>query len=479
MRYLHLEIAAPMIVVAASLGAQQAPSRTKHAFTPGDWYKVTTVGTPALSPDGGKVAFTVTTVREARIGGTPKCGSCRRRVSDAGALHVAGVREQSALLRRRQDSLLHVAAARAAAARSGRSAWMSRRARRTSRPASRRSRRGSSAGRQELHGLLRRRRRRRGGRGGGRGGAAPDSTPSDTAIANDPFGRDGADLASAVQRDHEAGESGALRRTADRRHDVQGERPGAVHSRSAHGAAPRHHARRADLPRSAPARRAQGDHEHEVLASRRGRVARRQVDRVSRRRAAALRLGRERGARFGRQAAARPQARRAPRNDTEIFVIPVAACEAHSAECTPRKIDYAGNETQFVWSPDSKQIAFVGQLGAIQESAAVRRRRRRRQAAGPPRRVAVRARADRVAQERSDRDGDVDRRQPRRLQHRSGDEEDHDGARRPSPREHAGRTMRRSRTSSSSRPTSRIRRSCSSPTPTARASESSRRSTTS
>src|SRR5205807_2142875 len=52
----------------------------------------------------------------------------------------------------------------------------------------------------------------------------------------------------------------------------------------------------------------------------------------------------------------------ASRNDTEIFILPVAACESHSAECTPRKIEYAGNETQMVWSPDSKQIAFVGQL---------------------------------------------------------------------------------------------------------------------
>jgi Tol biopolymer transport system component len=50
-----------------------------------------------------------------------------------------------------------------------------------------------------------------------------------------------------------------------------------------------------------------------------------------------------------------------PRNDTEIFILPVAACEAQTAECTPRKIEYAGNETQPTWSPDSKQIAFVGQ----------------------------------------------------------------------------------------------------------------------
>jgi dipeptidyl aminopeptidase/acylaminoacyl peptidase len=33
-----------------------------RAFTPNDWYKLTTVGAPAVSPDGKQVAFTVTTV---------------------------------------------------------------------------------------------------------------------------------------------------------------------------------------------------------------------------------------------------------------------------------------------------------------------------------------------------------------------------------------------------------------------------------
>ena len=33
-----------------------------RAFTPNDWYRVTTVGNPAVSPDGKQIAFTVTTV---------------------------------------------------------------------------------------------------------------------------------------------------------------------------------------------------------------------------------------------------------------------------------------------------------------------------------------------------------------------------------------------------------------------------------
>jgi len=50
-------LAAPVVAI----GAQTAP----RAFVPGDWYKVTTLSTPAMSPDGKRVAFTVTTVREA------------------------------------------------------------------------------------------------------------------------------------------------------------------------------------------------------------------------------------------------------------------------------------------------------------------------------------------------------------------------------------------------------------------------------
>ena len=50
------------------------------------------------------------------------------------------------------------------------------------------------------------------------------------------------------------------------------------------------------------------------------------------------------------------------RNDSEIYLLSVSACESSSA-CEPRKIEYAGNESQISWSPDSRQIAFVGQPG--------------------------------------------------------------------------------------------------------------------
>jgi dipeptidyl aminopeptidase/acylaminoacyl peptidase len=49
-----LTLAIPMV-----LGAQQ-----RRAFTPADWYRLTTVSNPAMSPDGKLVAITVTTVKE-------------------------------------------------------------------------------------------------------------------------------------------------------------------------------------------------------------------------------------------------------------------------------------------------------------------------------------------------------------------------------------------------------------------------------
>ncbi|HSJ26118.1 MAG TPA: S9 family peptidase [Longimicrobiales bacterium] len=50
------------LAVAAPAWAQQTTGR---AFTPADWYRMKTVGSAAISPDGSQVAFTVTQAREA------------------------------------------------------------------------------------------------------------------------------------------------------------------------------------------------------------------------------------------------------------------------------------------------------------------------------------------------------------------------------------------------------------------------------
>ncbi len=68
-RYLLPAVACTVVVPMAlstaprALDAQQT-SATGRAFTPNDWYKLSTVGSPAISPDGRRVAFTVTTVKE-------------------------------------------------------------------------------------------------------------------------------------------------------------------------------------------------------------------------------------------------------------------------------------------------------------------------------------------------------------------------------------------------------------------------------
>ena len=49
-------------LLAPAILAAQAPQ--KRAFTPADWYKLTVLSTPAISPDGGRIAFTVQTINE-------------------------------------------------------------------------------------------------------------------------------------------------------------------------------------------------------------------------------------------------------------------------------------------------------------------------------------------------------------------------------------------------------------------------------
>ncbi|HEX3160886.1 MAG TPA: hypothetical protein VHQ45_20360, partial [Gemmatimonadaceae bacterium] len=53
-------------LVAAPLSAQTAEpaGAAGRAFVPGDWHRLTTLSSPAMSPDGRRVAFTVTTVVE-------------------------------------------------------------------------------------------------------------------------------------------------------------------------------------------------------------------------------------------------------------------------------------------------------------------------------------------------------------------------------------------------------------------------------
>ena len=55
---------APLVLQPLGAQAQTQSVANRRAFTPADWYKLTTLSAPAVSPDGKLVAFTVTTVRE-------------------------------------------------------------------------------------------------------------------------------------------------------------------------------------------------------------------------------------------------------------------------------------------------------------------------------------------------------------------------------------------------------------------------------
>jgi dipeptidyl aminopeptidase/acylaminoacyl peptidase len=52
----------------------------------------------------------------------------------------------------------------------------------------------------------------------------------------------------------------------------------------------------------------------------------------------------------------------ADRNETDLYFLPVAGCDAGSA-CTPKKVEFFGTESNATWLPDSKQLLFVGKAG--------------------------------------------------------------------------------------------------------------------
>jgi dipeptidyl aminopeptidase/acylaminoacyl peptidase len=62
-----LRFATALLLIATPVIAQQAAPRAAapRAFQLADWYRLTTISAPAMSPSGERVAFTVTTVREA------------------------------------------------------------------------------------------------------------------------------------------------------------------------------------------------------------------------------------------------------------------------------------------------------------------------------------------------------------------------------------------------------------------------------
>jgi dipeptidyl aminopeptidase/acylaminoacyl peptidase len=341
-----------LLLAPAALTAQQA----KHAFTPADWYKVNNVSTPTLSPDGSKIAFTVTTVREAAntrhsevwvvptTGGEPQrytspaFESSAPRFSDDGKVlyftsERPGGRGTQWALRMDTPSGEAYQPDRAPTFMNG------------SQPADRSFTITAGNG-------------GRGGRGGGagRGGANPgsDSIPNDPYAKMKPIARppynaitkpedparfDGRQIVDMVYKQNGLHEFVPGPRTAPRPivpqvAQISIARPGSAAKEITHT-----------------------NYSHrDVVVSPDGKWMAFTAD-------AKLRSDSVVTAERDSISKLPPDRKRdeLPRNDTEIFILPVAACEQGTPECVPRKLEYAGNETNLEWSPDSKRIAFVGQ----------------------------------------------------------------------------------------------------------------------
>ncbi len=137
--------------------AQAASTESRRAFDTKDWYKVKTVGAPAMSPDGKHVAVQVTSVIEAKNNARQRDLGRRRRRRMAASLCASAHRDSTARTRasaRQHAGRVHLARGPATAARSGPCAWIG--------PAARyRTRRRQTAG---GRGRRRRRVRRTAGR---------------------------------------------------------------------------------------------------------------------------------------------------------------------------------------------------------------------------------------------------------------------------------------------------------------------------
>ncbi|MEO7085546.1 MAG: S9 family peptidase [Gemmatimonadaceae bacterium] len=359
----HLTVVAAAVLVPELLFAQETVAR--HAFTPADWYKVTTVAGPALSPDGKKIAFTVTTVREAENrrhaevwvvpadGGTPTrytspgFESSNPRFSDDGkTLHFTSQRPGG----RGTDWALRMDVPSGEAFQPDRPPQFQQ----GSQPADKsftivaegsggRGGRGGGGG---------------GGRGG-RGGQADSSTvnPNDPYAKMLPMARPPFD--AITKPENAARFDGKQITSMVYKANGQGYLPGPMTApRPPQPAVPAqiYLERKDGSPRK---RLTNTSYSHrDVSVSPDGRWIAFVAD-------AALRSDSVVTAERDSVAKLPPDRKRDEllRNTTDVFLLPVAACEEQTAECMPKRIEYAGDETQVVWAPDSRGIAFVGQPG--------------------------------------------------------------------------------------------------------------------
>jgi len=361
-------VAAVLTLVPAMLAAQQSG----RAFQPSDWYRVAQLSTPALSPDGSQVAFTVTTVQEAankrhqEIWLQAVAGGPARRLTSPGfesstprwspdgktlyftSSRPGGRGTEWALRVDELGEAFQPTSPAPSAAPAG-SEPKDRRFRVTSGDSASAGGRGAGG---------------RGGRGGGAAAPAapgpfaampPMARPSPAAITTpvDPARFDGMHITDTR---YKANGNGFVPSTGRGGSGDSAATPAAATRGAAQLYLQRTGGERVALTSTAYSHRSpvvSPDGEWIVFLA---DVSLRADSVVTRERDSLAKLP------FSRK---RDEA---DRNTTDLYLLPVAACEARTAACVPRRIAHAGDESGATWSPDSKQLAFVARKGAYQSN---------------------------------------------------------------------------------------------------------------
>lgn len=360
-------VAALLALVPAMLAAQT----TRRAFQPSDWYRVAQVSTPALSPDGAHVAFTVTTVQEAankrhqEIWLQAVAGGRARRLTSPGF-------ESSAPRWSLDGKTLYFTSNRPG----GRgSEWALRvdevgEAFQPSTPAPTAAPAGSEP-RDRRFRITSGDSTNAGGRGGGGRDGGPDTAasatpgpfagmppmarPSPVAITA-PFNPARFDGMHITDTRYKANGNGFVPSTGRGMAGDSAATPAAASRGAAQLFLQHPGGARVALTSTVYSHRSpvvSPDGEWIVFLA---DVSLRADSVVTRERDSLAKLP------FSRN---RDEA---DRNGTDLYLLPVAACEARSAACVPRRIAHAGEESGATWSPDSKQLAFVARKGAYRST---------------------------------------------------------------------------------------------------------------
>jgi dipeptidyl aminopeptidase/acylaminoacyl peptidase len=376
---------AAAVLVAAPLAAQQPAGR---AFQVADWYRIARVGGGALSPDGNTLAFTVTTVRETEnkrhteVWIQPVAGGSARRMTspafestaprwseDGKTLYFTSQRPNStgsvwAIRMDEGGEAFQPTDAPPAPAGGGRGGRGGAGETVSAQPADKSftiTSGGAAAGRGGAGG----------GRAGGRGGDDPQTTagadeyakmpplarPPATSITKpvDPARFDGRHFIDERTRSNDGGFVASTGRS--------GEGAGGGRGAAAPGSATpaqlyiqRGNGERKQITHTAYSHRTPSVSPDGKWIAFSADAKLRSDSLVNRERDSVAKLPPNR---------ARDEA---DRNDTDLYLLPVAACEAATPECKPRKIESFGAETNVIWSPDSRQLGFVGRPGRFSSS---------------------------------------------------------------------------------------------------------------